>query len=54
MRALSELTVCLVAFASSGHCRRPRSWKVGDAAPDFTLQASSGETYKVSDFRNKQ
>ena len=28
--------------------------KVGDMAPDFTLQASDGRTYRLSDFRNKQ
>jgi thioredoxin-dependent peroxiredoxin len=28
--------------------------KVGDPAPDFTLQASDGRTYKLSDFTGKQ
>ncbi len=28
--------------------------KVGDMAPDFTLAASDGKTYKLSDFRGKQ
>jgi peroxiredoxin Q/BCP len=54
MRALSVLTVCLVAFASSGHLFAATELKVGDAAPDFRLQASNGKTYKISDFRNKQ
>ena len=27
---------------------------VGDTAPDFTLKASDGKTYKLSDFRGKQ
>jgi len=28
--------------------------QAGDMAPDFTLQASDGETYKLVDFRGKQ
>jgi thioredoxin-dependent peroxiredoxin len=54
MRAVTVLTICLVAFASSGHLSAAAELKVGNLAPDFTLQASNGKTYKVSDFRNKQ
>ncbi len=28
--------------------------KVGDPAPDFSLPASDGRTYKLSDFKGKQ
>jgi peroxiredoxin Q/BCP len=54
MRALTILTMCLVACAKSGHLSAAAELKVGDMAPDFTLQASNGKTYKASDFRNKQ
>lgn len=28
--------------------------KVGDAAPDFTLRATDGKIYKLSDFKGKK
>src|SRR6476646_768376 len=54
MRALTLLAICLFAFGSIGHVSAGAELKVGDPAPDFTLKASNGRTYKVSDFRNKQ
>ena len=56
MRSVS-LTVLFVAAAlvlqvSSSQAQAP-TLKVGDAAPDFTLQGTDGKTHKLSEYRGK-
>ena len=48
--------VCAFALslvASSVLAQTPVELKVGDAAPNFTLQASDGKTYTLADFKGK-
>jgi len=53
MRVL--LTVGLVAALAAGVAAQSTAeLKVGDVAPDFTLQGTDGKTHKLSEYRGKQ
>ncbi len=58
MRKLSSvmtiLAVALMAGTPATVMAQSAELKVGDKAPDFTLQASDGNTYTLADFRGEQ
>src|SRR5215208_6547194 len=53
--AIAAATASAQAPATSGTTTTTTAeLKVGDQAPNFTLQASDGKTYKLADFKGKQ
>jgi peroxiredoxin Q/BCP len=47
-------TLALVLIAGTAALAPAAELNVGDKAPDFTLAASDGKTYKLSDFKGKK
>src|SRR5919108_3711939 len=48
------ILAAVLMMATGTNAQTPAELKVGDQAPDFSLPASDGKTYKLSDYRGKK